>query len=242
METVTLWHGDCLELMKNIPDGSVDLVLTDPPYGMAFKSNYRKEKYNEIKNDKSLEWLEKYVGECFRILKYNTAVYFLCSWHNVDVFKQAIEKKFKIKNILIWEKNNTSMGDLKASYAPKYEMIIFAHKGRKLLNGFRYADIIKANRTGNKLHPTEKPVDLLELFIKNSSDENAVVFDGFMGSGSTGVACVNTNRRFIGIELDEGYFNIAKKRIEEAIQGVFDMGVLEYVYMTEPRKETNNGC
>ena len=237
VETVTLWHGDCLELMKNIPDGSVDLVLTDPPYGMAFKSNYRKEKYNEIKNDKSLEWLEKYVGECFRILKYNTAVYFFCSWHNVDVFKQAIEKKFKIKNILIWEKNNTSMGDLKASYAPKYEMIIFAHKGRKLLNGFRYADIIKANRTGNKLHPTEKPVDLLELFIKNSSDENAVVFDGFMGSGSTGVACVNTNRRFIGIELDEGYFNIAKKRIEEAIQGVFDMGVLEYMYMTEPRKE-----
>ena len=217
---VDLRLGDCLEPMKDIPDGSVDLVLTDPPYGMAFKSNYRKEKYNEIKNDKSLEWLEKYVGECFRILKHNTAVYFFCSWHNVDFFKQAIEKKFKIKNILIWEKNNTSMGDLKASYAPKYEMIIFAHKGRKLLNGFRYADIIKANRTGNKLHPTEKPVDLLELFIKNSSDENAVVFDGFMGSGSTGVACVDTNRHFIGIELDEGYFNIAKKRIEEAVNDI----------------------
>ena len=86
-----------------------------------------------------------------------------------------------------------------------------------MLNGFRYADIIKASRTGNKNHPTEKPVDLLETFIKNSSDENAVVFDGFMGSGSTGVACVNTNRRFIGIELDDGYFEIAKKRIEEAV-------------------------
>ena len=205
-------------MMKNIPDGSVDLVLTDPPYGMGFKSNYRKEKYNEIRNDKSLEWLEKYVDECFRILKENTAVYFFCSWHNVDIFKQSIEKKFKIKNILIWEKNNTSMGDLKGSYAPKYEMIIFAHKGRKLLNGFRYSDIIKANRTGNKFHPTEKPVDLLELFIKNSSDENAVVFDGFMGSGSTGVACMNTNRRFIGIELDVGYFNIAKERIERGLK------------------------
>ena len=214
---IDLRNGDCLELMKNIPDGSVDLVLTDPPYGMAFKSNYRKEKYNEIQNDKSLEWLERYISECYRVLKNNSAIYCFCSWHNVDVFKQAIEKKFKIKNILIWEKNNTSMGDLKGSYAPKYEMIIFAHKGRKLLNGFRYADIIKANRTGNKLHPTEKPVDLLELFIKNSSDENAVVFDGFMGSGSCGVACVNTNRQFIGIELDEGYFNIAKKRIEEAV-------------------------
>ena len=216
MKKFELWQGDCLELMKNIPDGSVDLVLTDPPYGMAFKSNYRKEKYNEIQNDKSLEWLERYISECYRVLKNNSAIYCFCSWHNVDVFKQAIEKKFKVKNILIWEKNNTSMGDLKGSYAPKYEMIIFAHKGRKLLNGFRYADIIKARRTGNKNHPTEKPVDLLETIIKNSSDENSVVFDGFMGSGSTGVACVKTNRHFIGIELDEGYFKIAKKRIEEA--------------------------
>ena len=211
-----LLNGDCLELMKELPSGSVDLVLTDPPYGMDFQSHFRKEMYSKIGNDKVLDWLEKYVDECFRILKDNTAVYFFCSWHNVDIFKQAIEKKFKIKNILIWEKNNTSMGDLKGSYAPKYEMIIFAHKGRKLLNGFRYADVIKANRTGNKVHPTEKPVDLLELFIKNSSDENSVVFDGFMGSGSTGVACINTNRDFIGIELDKNYFNIAKKRIEEA--------------------------
>lgn len=209
-------QGDCLELMKNIPDGSVDLVLTDPPYGMAFQSNHRKEKYNEIQNDKSLEWLERYISECYRILRNNSAIYCFCSWHNVDVFKQAIEKRFKMKNILIWEKNNTSMGDLKGSYAPKYEMIIFAHKGRKLLNGFRYADVIQANRTGNKVHPTEKPVELLELFIKNSSNENEVVFDGFMGSGSTGVGCVNTGRKFIGIELYEGYFNIAKKRIEEA--------------------------
>ena len=213
---IQLYNGDCLDLMKNIPDGSVDLVLTDPPYGMDFQSHFRKEMYSKIGNDKVLDWLESYVDECFRILKDNTAVYFFCSWHNVDIFKQAIEKKFKIKNILIWEKNNTSMGDLKGSYAPKYEMIIFAHKGRKLLNGFRYADVIKANRTGNKVHPTEKPVDLLELFIKNSSNENEVVFDGFMGSGSCGVACVNTNRNFIGIELDKGYFDIAEKRINEA--------------------------
>lgn len=213
---IQLYNGDCLELMKNIPDGSVDLVLTDPPYGMDFQSHFRKEMYSKIGNDKVLDWLESYVDECFRILKDNTAVYFFCSWHNVDIFKQAIEKKFKIKNILIWEKNNTSMGDLKGSYASKYEMIIFAHKGRKLLNGFRYADVIKANRTGNKVHPTEKPVDLLELFIKNSSDENEIVFDGFMGSGSCGVACINTNRKFIGIELDKGYFDIAEKRINEA--------------------------
>ena len=95
MNPIELRHGDCLELMKNIPDGSVDLVLTDPPYGMAFKSNYRKEKYNEIQNDKSLEWLERYISECCRVLKNNSAIYCFCSWHNVDVFKQAIEKSLR---------------------------------------------------------------------------------------------------------------------------------------------------
>lgn len=191
------------------------LSLT-PPYGMNFQSNYRKKKYKKIENDIDIEWLENYFNQCNRILKNNTSIYCFCSWHNVDKFKIAMEKYFKIKNIIIWEKNNTSMGDLKGSYAPKYEMIIFAHKGRSCLRGFRFPDIIQAKRTGNKLHPTQKPVELLELFIKNSSDVYETVFDGFMGSGSTGVAALNTNRNFIGIELDEGYFNIAQNRIEEA--------------------------
>ena len=145
--------------MKDIPDGSVDMVLTDPPYGIDFRSNYRKQKYQSIKNDKSLDWLESFVDELHRILKENTAVYCFCSWHNVDLFKKVFEQKFKIKNIIVWEKNNTSMGDLKGSYAPKHEFVIFAHKGRRLINGFRYPDIIKAKRTGNKHHPTEKPVE-----------------------------------------------------------------------------------
>ena len=78
-------------------------------------------------------------------------------------------------------------------------------------------DVFFADKTRNQNHPTEKPVDLLKTFICNSSNKNEVVFDGFMGSGSCGVACVNTGRCFIGIELDDGYFNIAKKRIEEAV-------------------------
>lgn len=221
MKDVFLKYGDCLELMKDIPDGHVDLVVTDPPYGMKFCSNYRKQKYKAIENDDSLKWLEDYVSILFEKMKENTAVYCFCSWHNIDVFKKCFEKKFKIKNIIVLEKNNTSMGDLKASYAPKYELVIYAHKGRRLLNGFRYPDIIQAKRTGNKYHPTEKPVDLLEIFIKESSNAGEVVFDGFMGSGSTGVACVNTGRKFIGFELDEEYFNIAQERIQKAQDEVF---------------------
>lgn len=216
MPTAQLLQGDCLELMEEIPDESVDLVLTDPPYGMGFQGNYRAKKYSKIENDTCLDWVNKLVQECWRVLKPNSALYLFCSWHKVDVFKRAIEKWFKIKNILIWEKNNTSMGDLKGSYAPKYEMIIFAHKGRRELNGFRYPDILTAKKTGNKLHPTQKPVELLKIFVNSSSSTGETVLDPFMGSGSTGVACVNTERNFIGIELDSVYFKTAKERIEKA--------------------------
>lgn len=211
-----LYQGDCLEIMdKLIEEGiKVDAVITDPPYGMDFKSNYRKEKYEKIKNDNDLSFLDEYFQKCNMLLKDNTHIYCFCSWHHVDKFKIAFEKYFTLKNIIVWEKNNTSMGDLKGSYAPKYEFILFGHKGRRLRNGKRLPDVIQAKRTGNKLHPTQKPVDLLEIFIKQSTNENDVILDSFMGSGSTGVACMNTNRKFIGIELDKGYFNVAKERIE----------------------------
>jgi site-specific DNA-methyltransferase (adenine-specific) len=194
----------------------VDCILTDPPYGMNFKSNYRKEKYNSIANDNNLDFIKNYFSRCYTLLKEDTHIYCFCSWHNIDKFKIEFEKYFKLKNIIVWEKNNTSMGDLKGSYAPKHEFILYGHKGRRLRNGFRHADIIKANRTNNKLHPTQKPVDLLEIFIKQSTNENDIILDCFMGSGSTGVACMNINRKFIGIELDNNYFDIASKRIEEA--------------------------
>ena len=142
-------------------------------------------------------------------------MYSFCSWHNIDFFKREFEKYFKLKNIIVWNKNNTSMGDLKGSYAPKHEFILFGHKGRKLINGFRYPDVLEAKRTGNKLHPTQKPIDLLEIFIKTSSNEGDTVFDGFMGSNSTGIASIKNNRRFIGIELDIDYYNTAKQRIDE---------------------------
>lgn len=213
-----LYNGDCLEVMDRlIKEGvKVDCILADPPYGMNFKSNYRKNKYEKIKSDNNLNFLPLLFNKLYKILNDNSHIYCFCSWHNIDKFKIEFEKYFKLKNIIVWEKNNTSMGDLKGSYAPKHEFILYGHKGRRLRNGFRYADIIKAKRTNNKLHPTQKPVDLLELLLKQSTNKNEIVLDCFMGSGSTGVACANTGRKFIGIELDNNYFDIASKRIEEA--------------------------
>jgi site-specific DNA-methyltransferase (adenine-specific) len=220
VELNKIYNEDCLEGMKRIPNNTIDLVVTDPPYLMNYRSNRRvkSEKFDYIQNDKnSNDLISDYINECNRIMKDNTAIYVFCSWHNIDFFKVEFEKHFTLKNILIWNKNNHGTGDLKGSYAPKYEMILFGHKGRTLLREKRVPDVIDCNKiSSSKLnHPTEKPIELLELFINNSSDRNSLVFDGFAGSGTTAIACVNTNRNFIGFELDENYHKIACERVAE---------------------------
>ena len=138
MELNKIYNMDCLEFMKTLPDKCIDLVLTDPPYGMSFQSNHRTVKHEKIVNDNNLDWLPDFIKESYRLLKDNTHAYFFCSFHNVDVFKQEIEKYFEVKNILVWVKNNTGMGDLEGDYAPQYEFCIYSRKGNRKLNEGRH--------------------------------------------------------------------------------------------------------
>lgn len=213
MSKIIIEQGNCLDLIKKIKTDSLGGGIIDPPYGINYQSHRRKNIYNKIQNDNSLEYLEEFFKELYRCLKNNTAIYCFCSWHNVDVFKQSFEKYFKLKNILIWIKNNHGSGDLQASYAPKYEMILYGNKGRCKLKNGRKEDIMFYNKTNNLLHPTQKPVELIEELIINSTNENDWILDGFMGSGTVGEACKNTNRNFIGFEIDKNYFEIAKERL-----------------------------
>ena len=216
---IKLYHEDCIKVMQSMSDESVDLVVTDPPYLMDFVSHRRKELYAPITSDNlgGAELIATYFNECERILKPNTAIYCFCSWHHIDFFKKEFEKHFKLKNIIIWNKNNHGSGDLRGAYAPKYEMILYGHKGRSLFRDKRLADVIDCDKISGlrSQHPTEKPVDLLKIFIANNSDEGNVVFDGFMGVGSTGIACKELGRDFIGCEIDDTYFNIAQERLND---------------------------
>lgn len=212
-----LRNTDCFEYMKTMPAECVDLVLTDPPYGMDFQSNKRREKHRKIENDAHLEWLPDFVSELARITKPNAHIYSFCSWHKVDEFKRAFEKHFTIKNILVWAKPGGGMGDLAGGYGGVHEFIFFINRG-KPLNGKRAMDVItKAYRTGNKLHPTQKPVNLMEFFIEKSTAPGELVFDPFMGSGATAIAAANTDRRFVGCEIDPEYFELTEKRLAEAM-------------------------
>jgi site-specific DNA-methyltransferase (adenine-specific) len=188
-----------------MPDKSVDLIVTDPPYGMNFQSNYRKEKHRKIDGDDCFPlWI---FNAFFRIAR--NGVYVFCRWDNLSSFP-------KPKSFLAWVKNNWSMGDLKHEHGRQWEGIAFYNmENHKFIK--RIPDVIHAKRTGNNFHPTEKPIDLMETII--SSNVGNLIFDPFMGSGTTGVACKNLGRNFIGFEKDATYFEIAKKRIEQTEGG-----------------------
>ena len=223
-ENYQLYHGDCLGIMQQLlEDGvKVDLILTDPPYLMNYATSYRKNKSHDfcspISNDNNPRLIETAMEKMFTLLKNGGAIYVFCNSHKIDYFKQVMEKYYTIKNILIWVKNNHTAGDLKGAYAKKTEFIIYATKGRHILNGRRDVDVLFFDRVVGKkqVHQNQKPTDLLEFIIQKSSKENELVLDSFMGSGSTGVACMNLNRKFIGIELEEKYYNIAEQRLQEA--------------------------
>ena len=320
MKKIDLLHGDCLELMKDIPDKSIDLILTDPPY------NIGKAKWDKIPN--YIEWCGKWFIECQRVLKDNGSFYW---WHNDMVqIAQLMEwlrenTGFVFNSFIIWDKGdfralgwknpsadsnlrswfntceyclfytfqdktglstvmldtnnfptmrgyfkrlqeyigqglkqiNAKMGHRKAEHAfywkttqwdmptpetyrqlievfnidkwegfREYESLRQEYESlRQEYESLRYTYNLGTNhnnvwrsqeRNNGKQHPTQKPNDLMERIIKTSSNQGDTVLDLFMGSGSTGVACLNTNRNFIGIELDDKYFKIAKQRISEA--------------------------
>ena len=224
---IDLRQGDCLEEMKKIPDGSVDLVLTDPPYrtisggnktpkwisgygtSVLHKNDGKIFEHNDISHQ---DWID----EAFRVLKDGTHFYVMTNLMNLFILKDIAEDTgFKLHNLLVWKKNTCNANRW---YMKNAEYTLFFRKGRaKSINNPSSKTVHEYNNIiGNKVHPTEKPTALMELFVSNSSHSGDVILDPFMGSGTTGVACKNLNRDFIGIELDEDYFEIAKKRIEEA--------------------------
>ena len=220
MELNRIYNEDCLEGMKRIPDGSVDLIVTDPPYLMNYKTGRRKDKthrFNDvILNDDNEQLITDYVKECYRILKDDTAMYLFCSSNKVDFFKRELEKLFSIKNMIIWVKKNHTAGDLESAFGRKYEIVFLVNKGQRKFNGERLTDIWEFPKVSSdgQLHQNQKPIELIKRCIEKHSNVGDVVFDGFMGSGTTAAAALDTNRNYIGFELDEYYFNVAEKRLK----------------------------
>ena len=217
MGTVTLWHGDCLELMKNIPDGSVDLVLTDIPYdGVNRKSNGLRT-LDKGKADIITFDLLGFVEEIYRVAS-GTIIIFCGQGQLSEMFKFFLEKQKESKGTvrqLVWRKTNPSPMNGQHIYLSGIENAIWFKKRGGVFNAHCKNTVFDYPCGRSKLHPTEKNHELLKELIFDNSNEGDIVFDPCMGSGSHGLVAVQNGRNFIGIELDEGYFQIAKERIEK---------------------------
>lgn len=235
-----LYQGDCLEVMKDIEDGSVDLILTDPPYLGIINENW----------DKKDPFCKELIDEFHRVLKQTGNIYVWCGIgeksRSMLRFIPLLDNKFYFKDLITWKKKK-GIGMRKGWLYTREECLWYVKDKNKFTwnveNQYNENEIRKTSNKntcipkskykrltnvwddiseetcGNtknkeKLHPAIKPVKLMERIILASTFSGNTVLDCFMGSGSTGIACLNTNRNFIGIELDEGYFKIAKERIE----------------------------
>ena len=207
--------GDCLEVMKEIPDESMDMILTDPPYGIDLtpQRNGSKFKGTKVLNDDTLNWLPHIVKEYKRVLKTNSVGYIFCNWQNYDIFKQSFEKEFIIKNCIVWDKKWFGMGN---NWRPNHEFILVITNGNFKTKSNNKSNILSYTRVHPRklLHSCGKPIELLMELINESCEEGSLILDTFAGSGTAAIAALNTGRSFICIEKDERYFNIAKERIE----------------------------
>lgn len=241
MNVDIIYNENCLDGMKRLPDESIDLIATDPPYpttsrgsagnsgGMLQKDINKK---GQVFIHNNIDCTE-YAPEFYRILKDGSHCYVMTNHvnliHMLNTFTDLRTEDEKYKGIkpygfhfiksLVWDKGNKIMGQY---YMSQFEYILFFRKGKGVrINHCGTSDILSVpnkkikGEDGNNLHDTEKPVELMKILIENSSKENGIVLDPFVGIGATMIAAKETNRRFIGYEIDENYFDIAYNRLDK---------------------------
>lgn len=236
-----LYKGDCLEVMDKLieQDVKVDCIITDPPYKITARGNggnsggmFQKKEVNNGKvfETNNLE-IEDWLPKLYEVLKEQSHCYIMTNNKNITHYLKVIDEmyfnndkkqKFHFIKNLIWVKDNKIMGQ---TYMSQFEYIIMLRKGgHKRINNCGDSDVLiyknkkMRDEQGKTIHDTEKPVDMIEKMILNSTNNGDMVLDPFMGIGSTGVASINTGRKFLGMEINETYFEVAERRISEALE------------------------
>jgi site-specific DNA-methyltransferase (adenine-specific) len=222
LELNKIYNIDCLEGMKNIDNESIDMVVTDPPYkmtkrGKSCRPNWMPNNMGDNVFKSSIPNTKIWMSECYRVLKEETHFYVFSNTNELRNFLNVAHGVgFKFHNLITMIKDT---GMPNRWYYKQSELVLFFRKGKaKPINDYKSRDNIKVTmpkQKNGKLHITQKPLSIIEKFVTNSSRENELVLDPFIGSGTTGVACINTNRNFIGFEIEKEYYEVADKRLEE---------------------------
>ncbi len=244
-EKFVLIHDDCLHALKCIQSSSVDMIFADPPYflshgGITCKSGkiacVDKGEWDKEKDRKKIdEFNYNWIKECKRILKKDGTIWITGTFHNIYSVGQALHHLgFKILNSIVWQKEDPPPNMSKRMFTHSHEYIIWAKKSPQSRHYFNYEAMVKENK-GKQMtdvwriphvplhektfgyHPTQKPLKLLNRIIIASTKPQNIILDPFCGSGTTGVSALSLNRKFIGIEQEQRFINLAKQRIGSLI-------------------------
>lgn len=217
--SITLYCADCLDILPEMAAGSVDAVVTDPPYGINTKSDGSGKINPWGDRVNAAFWYREWIERCRKIMLGRGCLWSFMNWRSIVTFQKASDDLgWPIESLLIWDKEWIGPGGCKG-LRPSYEMVALWAGDEFAITDRGIADIRRSPWSSAKPngHPAEKPIDLMRWIIKISTQEGDTILDPFMGSGTTGVACAQTGRRFIGIEISPAYFEIAVKRIEKAL-------------------------
>lgn len=207
-------HGDCIDMMHQMPANSVDFILTDPPYLV----NYRDRNGRSIQNDADDAWLKPAMAEAYRVLKQNRVAVMFYGWTKVDAFFEAWRSAgFQPVGHIVFRKSYSSKSRF---LRYQHEQAFLLAKGRPPLPKQPLGDVMDMPYSGNKLHPTQKPIAALVPLIRSFTLPGESVLDPFAGSGSTCAAALLTGRKYIGIEMDEKYYTEASDRLTRVRQRV----------------------
>lgn len=259
MKLNTIYTGDCIKILsQKIKKKSIDLIFADPPYnlsgnGLKWKGNKTggdwymiNEKWDKMTAPEYIQFTQKWIGSCHKILKENGSIYVSCAYHNLtEVMIILKQLDFKINNVIVWQKTNAMPNMTKRVFTHSAEFAVWAVKGKNWI--FNYEELKKINsetqkdgslkqmrdvwlmplvqgserlrgKNGRALHPTQKPREMLKRIITASSNKGDVVLDPFLGSGTTAVVAKELGRNWIGIEKDKEYVAIARNRLKKCTQ------------------------
>lgn len=227
-------RGDSKDIIKRIPDNSIDFILTDPPYNLGQHStgNIPLPGRSAMNNDVA-EWdmidfnPEEWADEFIRILKPTGNLFIFTSYNQLGRWYKCLDHKFDTSNFMVWHKTNPAPKIFKAGFLNSCEMIFTCWNKKHTWNFISQSEMhnfiespicMRPERISDPKHPAQKPVAILKKMIEIATNKNDIIFDPFMGVGSMGVAALSLDRRFIGVEINENYFNAAKKRIDTILQ------------------------
>jgi len=221
-----IYNMDCLEGLKRLEDESVDLIVTDPPYNINLKPPRKLTKSiinDNLKTHQFSKFLNSIFKELYRCLKNDVFLLSFVGWSTIPEFRKVLDKYFELKSMPIWVKNNFGIGHYTR---PQYEPLLLYFKGNPNPLKKPISDVWFFDKVLKPIHSCQKPEKLIEFIINNFSKRRNLILDPFMGSGTTAVACLKTQRNFIGFEISKEYCDIAEARLkpwrEQTRIGIFE--------------------